>query len=39
VKLWLILTIGRAVQNLRNFLESRLTKPLNAAYDREKGYR
>jgi hypothetical protein len=38
VKLQLILIVGRAVQSLRNDLE-RITKRLNAAYDREKGYR
>jgi hypothetical protein len=39
MKLWWILTIGRATQRLRDFLEFRVTKLLNAAYDREKGYR
>lgn len=38
MKLRLILNIGRAVQSLRNRLEL-VTKRLNLAYDREKGYR
>lgn len=38
MKLRLILIAGRAVQSLRNDLEQ-VTKRLNAAYDREKGYR